>query len=72
MKTVCIRRRGEVVKISAPLDKDMVVDQSALHQGILAIGEYGQSGYKIVAMKDWDEAWFGAEDVGYIIKEESF
>lgn len=72
MKTVTIRRRGDIVKIDAPLDKDMVVDQSALHEGILSIGEYGQSGIKIVAMREWDEAWFGAENFGYIIKEESF
>lgn len=71
MKIVKISRKGGIeVTIEAPADKDMVVDQSALHQGILSIGEYGTSGYKIAAFKDWDEAWFGAEAHGYKIVDD--
>lgn len=70
MKTITVIRHGKSVTINAPADKEMVVDQSALHQRVLSIGEYGTSGIKIAAFTDWDEAWFGSEAAGYKITRE--
>lgn len=71
MKTIRIERRGQSVTIVAPTDKEMAVDQNALQQGILSIGEFGTSGIKVAAFHDWDEVWFGAEAAGYKISEEA-
>lgn len=62
-----IRPVGPAITIEAPKDKEMVIDQSALHDGVLVVGEYGPSGVKIAAFHTWDYATFDAEDHGYKI-----
>jgi hypothetical protein len=55
------------IEITAPSDKNMVFDPAVLQHGILAIGEYGPSGIKIAAFREWNYATFGAEAEGYTI-----
>ena len=67
--TVC-RNTGDAhatVCIEAPDGVGIVFDPGMLQQGILMLGEFGPSGVKIAAFKDWDEAWFDAENHGYKI-----
>jgi hypothetical protein len=70
MKKLLVKRGGDVVSITAPDDKEMVINESHLANGILTIGEYGPSGLKIAAFHKWDEVIFDAEDHGYIINNE--
>jgi hypothetical protein len=57
------------VKIVAPEGKEMVFDPSLLQHGVLSLGEYGQSGLKIAAFRNWDQALFcDAEGEGYKIE----
>lgn len=74
MKQIIVFRRdanGKIykVKINAPEDKEMVFDPSLLQHGVLSIGEYGPSGTKIAAFRNWDQALFLDEDGnGYTIE----
>lgn len=59
MKKVVIHYGGcETATIEAPDDKDMAFDTGLMQHGVLSIGEYGASGIKICAFKQWDHAWF--------------
>lgn len=62
MKQVSVFRRDGAdihkVKITAPEDKEMAFDPALLQHGVLVIGEYGSSGLKIAAFKNWDQALF--------------
>lgn len=66
MNKAVVAVRGEDIEILAPEGKTMVFDASLLAHGILSLGEYGPSGVKIAAFKEWDVATFGAE--GYTIR----
>ena len=59
------------VTITAPKDKGIVFDPGLLQHGVLSLGEFGPSGVKIAAFKEWDEAWFDAVDHGYEITSKS-
>lgn len=72
MKKVTIIRGGEETTITAPDDKQMVFDPALLQHGILSIGEYGASGIKICAFKDWDNAIFLTGDEGYTVEKPGF
>lgn len=72
MKKVTVKRNGMDLTIEAPEGKEMAIDQNALIQGILSIGEYGTSGIKLAAFKDWSEAIFDGEGHGYKYDEEVF
>jgi len=66
MKTVIVTSNvGEELQIKAPADKTMAIDTGLLASGILSIGEYGTSGIKIAAFKDWSSARFVDDDAGY-------
>lgn len=69
MKKITVRRRGNDITFVAPEDKEMVINEGALANGILAFGEYGPSGLKIATFKEWDEAIFDASDHGYTIDD---
>ena len=68
MNKALITRNGAGVEITAPEGKSMVFDPSLLQHGILSLGEYGPSGVKIVAFKNWDDALFLDGSEGYKIK----
>lgn len=75
MKKIKIIRGGVggiEMTIEAPEDKEMVIDQNSLANGILSIGEYGTSGIKVAAFREWSEAIFDCEDKGYKITSENF
>lgn len=66
MKTASITMsNGEEMLVTAPEDKEMVFDPGLLQHGVLALGEYGPSGTKIAAFKEWTMATFGAD--GYTV-----
>jgi len=69
MKKLTITRNGEKLRIEAPEGKSMAIDQQALINGVVAVGEYGPSGIKIAAFSDWTEVIFDCEDAGYTITE---
>ena len=69
-KVIVTTHGGEEITIEAPEDKEMAIDQSLLQHGVLALGEYGTSGIKIAAFRDWRIADFGAE--GYVIRGHPF
>lgn len=58
---------GSIVRITAPEGKTMVADPGLLSHGILSIGEYGPSGQKIAAFKDWTVMVY--DDSGYTLEE---
>jgi hypothetical protein len=58
---------NEAIQIEAPEGKEMVFDASLLQHGVLSIGEYGPSGIKVAAFKDWNYAVFLSGDEGYTI-----
>jgi hypothetical protein len=60
---------GETLLIEAPEGKTMVFDGQQLNHGILTLGDYGPSGQKIAAFKDWSRAEFFAD--GYTITVEN-
>lgn len=70
MKTATIHSTGGVddIRIVAPEGKEMAFDNGLLQHGILSIGEYGASGQKIAAFKDWAYVTFDAEGAGYTIE----
>lgn len=65
MNKVIVKAADETLVIEAPDGKNMVFDASLLAHGILSLGEYGPSGVKIAAFKEWEHAWFFPE--GYKI-----
>lgn len=66
MKNLKVYRNGhDPIEITAPADKDMVFDPALLQHGVLSVGEYGPSGYKIAAFNVWDYAVFDEGDHGY-------
>ena len=68
MKKAYVRTERGVMSIEAPEDKEMVFDPALLQHGILSIGEYGSSGIKVAAFKEWRDAVFiDAEEAGYTI-----
>lgn len=72
MKKLTVKRHGTPITIEAPEGKEMTINDSHLGQGILTIGEYGQSGIKVASFHTWDEVIFDAEDHGYTITDEVF
>jgi hypothetical protein len=69
MRKMTITRNGEKLQIEAPEGKSMTIDQQALINGVVAVGEYGPSGIKIAAFSDWTEVIFDCEDAGYVLTE---
>lgn len=70
MKKVTVTKtNGDVLLIEGPEDKEMVFDPVALQHGVLVIGEYGASGTKVAAFKDWSSAFFLNGDEGYTLSE---
>lgn len=68
MKKITITRGCDETIIEAPSDKEMVFDAGLLQHGVLSIGEYGASGIKICAFKEWDNAFFlDADGNGYTV-----
>lgn len=74
MKKVTISFNGSETTIVAPAGKEMVFDGGMLQGGILSIGEYGSSGIKICAFRNWDHAMFVENDdgTGYTITNPRF
>lgn len=69
MQKVNIATNSGITIIEAPEGKTMVFDQDALRHGVLVLGEYGPSGVKLAAFKDWNEAIFINDgDAGYSVK----
>lgn len=72
MQKVTISSHIGDTTITAPEGKEMVFDPALLQHGILSLGEYGPSGLKICAFKDWDNAIFLKDEDGYTIEKPRF
>jgi hypothetical protein len=68
MNKAIVSVHGEDFAVTAPEGKTMVFDPSLLAHGVLVLGEYGPSGVKVAAFKDWTMATFEAEGYSIIIE----
>jgi hypothetical protein len=67
MKKVTVTSGADTIEILAPEDKEMTINENALLSGVLSINEYGSSGIKIAAFRNWEKVVFDAEGAGYTI-----